>query len=468
MNVRTTADIANAVAGWFAGGGAYHAYYMWHGGNNYGRTAASAIATKYADDVCLHSDGTPNEPKYTQLSRLQHLIADRAEVLLSQNPNRTMLPYWNGMAWANGTQQFVYSYPPSMYFVVNQFQNPISVLYRNQNITVSAKSVRIYDDNMIILYDSANYSDINSNNTEIVPIVAGPLEWRTWSEPTVSSLPFVSSPKPIEQLIITEDETIYLWYRRNVTLNHTSSQILLQVQTRQGNALLIFMDGKYLAEFNNHEAGLDYIDAKILLDLSNFTINQQHLLEILSISLGLHSGVPAYNLDYKGIVGNVWLDGQLLVDNQTETNFWQHQKGLVGENLQIFTEKGSVEVPWNSDWTKSINKTITWFQARFDLDHLIREDTNTNPILLDAQGLNRGHIFINGNDIGLYWLIQAVCQTTPGWCTQTQTGCVEPTQRYYHIPPDWVMPKNNLITVFDDLGAPSPGSVGLVQRIIIN
>jgi hypothetical protein len=46
--------------------------------------------------ACLHSDGTPNEPKYTRLSRLQHLIADRSEVLLSQDSIRTSLPYWNG------------------------------------------------------------------------------------------------------------------------------------------------------------------------------------------------------------------------------------------------------------------------------------------------------------------------------------------------------------------------------------
>jgi hypothetical protein len=29
------------------------------------------------------------------------------------------------------------------------------------------------------------------------------------------------------------------------------------------------------------------------------------------------------------------------------------------------------------------------------------------------------------------------------------------------------MAKNNLLTVFDDLGASSPGSVGLVQRVVI-
>ncbi len=30
------------------------------------------------------------------------------------------------------------------------------------------------------------------------------------------------------------------------------------------------------------------------------------------------------------------------------------------------------------------------------------------------------------------------------------------------------MPKNNLITIFDDLGAPSPESVNIVQRAVIN
>jgi hypothetical protein len=39
-------------------------------------------------------------------------------------------------------------------------------------------------------------------------------------------------------------------------------------------------------------------------------------------------------------------------------------------------------------------------------------------------------------------------------------------QRYYHIPSDWLMAKNNLLTIFDELGASSPGSVGLVQRIV--
>ncbi|CAF3955135.1 unnamed protein product, partial [Rotaria sp. Silwood1] len=199
-----------------------------------------------------------------------------------------------------------------------------------------------------------------------------------------------------------------------------------------------------------------------------FNKNQQYLFEILSISFELFSGVYENSFDQKGIDSNIWLDGELL-DNQTETNFCNHQKGLFGEYLQIYTEQGSSKVTWDTQWIKGINKPISWFQARFDLDHRIREDANANPILLDAQGLNRGHAFINGNDLRLYWLIQSICQNnSPCACQHAQTNCLKPTQRYYHIPSNWLKSKNNLITIFDDFGAPSSASVGLVQRILTN
>ena len=463
--IRTTSNLAYSVAEWFAGGGAYHAYYMWHGGNNYGRTASSGITTLYADDVLLHADGTANEPKYTQLSRLQNLVASRAEVILSQDPTTAGLPYWNGTAWVIGAQQFLYSYLPTTHFLINQFGQSVTVLFHNQSISMAGQSVLIYDDNMTLLWDSANVSGIHTDNTQIVPVIVGPLQWQTWSETPTSNLPVITSPKPIEQLQITNDETIYLWYRRNITLTETSSKTIVSVQTRTANALLFFLDGQYLGEFDNHQHSKSSLTATVSLDLSTFKPNQQYLFEILSISLGLDTGYGQNSFEYKGIVGDVSLGGQLLVNDAT--NLWEHQKGLIGEYLQIYTEQGSSKVNWDTQWTKGINKPITWFQARFDLDNVTAQDLNANPILLDAQGLNRGHAFINGNDIGLYWLIEGVCRdNVPCCCQQAQINCLEPTQRYYHIPSDWLMPKNNLITVFDDLGAPSPGSVGFVQRIV--
>lgn len=180
--------------------------------------------------------------------------------------------------------------------------------------------------------------------------------------------------------------------------------------------------------------------------------------------INTHAGPRKF--ENKDIVGNVTPNGQLLMNDHD--NPWVHQKGLVGEYYQIYTEEGSSKVDWDSQWTKGIDKPITWFQARFDLDHLAQQDTNANPVLLDAQGLTRGHAFINGNDIGLFWSVESICNgRVPGACQQAFVNCYEPTQRYYHIPSDWLKPKDNLITIFDDSGAHSPGSVSLVQRVVL-
>ena len=258
-----------------------------------------------------------------------------------------------------------------------------------------------------------------------------------------------------------------MWYRRNISLTQPSAQSVVKVETRKANSLLFFLGGQFLGVFDNINHDHGTITATLTLNLSQFLPNQQYLFEILSVSLGIDNfNIGPNNFDYKGIVGDVSLDGQSLLGNAT--NLWEHQKGLVGEARQIYTEPGSKTVEWDPKWTKAINKPVTWFQTYFDLDHLAREDLNANPVLLDALGLNRGHAFVNGNDIGLYWLVEGTCDVSaPCCCQQDQINCNQPTQRYYHIPSDWLTAKNNLLTVFDDLGASSPESVGLVQRIIV-
>jgi hypothetical protein len=297
---------------------------MWHSGNNYGQTACAGVTTLYSDDVSLHSDGTPNEPKYTQLSRLHHLIADYGEVLVSQDSTRLSIPWWDGKEWRNDSQFFVYSYLPSIHFICNQINFPFVVLFRNQNISMSGRSVQKYDNNMILLWNSANYSDIASNNNEIIPVVVGPLQWQIWSELVLSDLPKITSLNPIEQLIITDDDTVYLWYRRNVTLKQASAKAIIRVQTRIANALLFFLNGQFLGEFDNRAHTTGPVEAFIAVDLSHFKPNQPYLFEILSLTIGVYSGVGANYFEQKGIAGNVWLDGQLLSNN--ETNLWEHQK----------------------------------------------------------------------------------------------------------------------------------------------
>ncbi|CAF1602324.1 unnamed protein product, partial [Didymodactylos carnosus] len=236
--------------------------------------------------------------------------------------------------------------------------------------------------------------------------------------------------------------------------------VLVTVQTRKSNALLFFLNGQYLGEFDNHQHVQGNVNARVSLDMSSFNPGE-HLLEILSISLGLDNGVSANSFEYKGIVGDVTISGVSIKHAE-----WQHQKGLVGEYLQVYTAQGTSKVQWNHEWVESIQKPVTWFQTKFDLSVPI-QDLNASPLLMDANGLGRGHAYINGNDLGLYWLIAGECSDEPPCCCQqAQKNCMLPTQRFYHIPPDWLQAKNNLLTIFEDLGAQSPGSVSIVRRII--
>ncbi|KAF1775997.1 Galactose-binding domain-like [Phytophthora cactorum] len=75
-----------------------------------------------------------------------------------------------------------------------------------------------------------------------------------------------------------------------------------------------------------------------------------------------------------------------------------------------------------------------------------------SSILLDFLGLTRGRAYINGHDLGRYWLIN-------------DEG--DFVQRYYHVPRDWlVKDRENLLIVFDELGG-SVTDVRLVSSAMV-
>ena len=79
-------DAARATMAWFARGGAHANYYMFAGGNNFGRTEGDAITTAYATDVNVCPDGLPNEPKFTHLGNMHAALASAAKILLDDDP----------------------------------------------------------------------------------------------------------------------------------------------------------------------------------------------------------------------------------------------------------------------------------------------------------------------------------------------------------------------------------------------
>lgn len=74
--------------------------------------------------------------------------------------------------------------------------------------------------------------------------------------------------------------------------------------------------------------------------------------------------------------------------------------------------------------------------------------------------------------MGRYWLkiIQGDCK--PCYYNETfqrsscNIGCGEPSQRYYHIPNDWLYSKNNLLVIFEEIGG-DPSNIKIIQVINI-
>lgn len=85
--------------------------------------------------------------------------------------------------------------------------------------------------------------------------------------------------------------------------------------------------------------------------------------------------------------------------------------------------------------------------------------------------MGKGQIWVNGESIGRYWTAFATgdcshCSYTgtykPNKC---QTGCGQPTQRWYHVPRSWLKPSQNLLVIFEELGG-NPSTISLVKRSV--
>jgi beta-galactosidase len=426
IGVRSPENLAYSVASWIAAGGSYHAYYMYHGGNHYGLNAASSITNMYADDVNLRSDGTTNEPKYSHLGRLHKLAAKHASTLMNQDTIVPMpLQWWNKDHWEQGTQQLSYTYGRGIHeitFIKNSASITAGTLFLNKNFTLAPSSVVIVDASLNVLYNTSHVQD-QAISMVPVPVVEN-LEWSVYQEPTGiiqpivagKKVPIIFSKTPREQLNVTEDDTARLWYRANVT---TSQSVNLVVNTRRANSLLVFQDGVYKGEWNNADHG----DGNVTANFSFASTAGTHLLEILSVSLGLNNGVSADHFERKGVVGAVVLNGKDITGSG-----WYHQKGLVGEIFSFDSPAGRDLVTWNKDWKAATGKPLVWYEAAFDLHEHIVRNAVTHPVLVNITGLQRGHIYVNGFDIGMYWNLAGQCTGSVPCCSLDQTKCGQPTQ----------------------------------------
>ena len=447
---RTPQEMAYVILAWFARGGRYHNYYMWYGGNNMGRQAAMGITNKYADGVNLHHDMLPNEPKRTHLAKLHKVIHRISHVLLhseTQAHNPMYLLHYNNITrqYERSTQQMAFVYDNEagqIVFIENSASLEIKVRYKNHYIVMQPMSIIVLDESnkkFSFLYDSSKitYDSLRTNRVYSQLKIRMDL-FVAWSESVKDiTKDAVTEKRPLEQLGVTQDETEYLFYQTKVT-NPVVDKVdhELTVETSKANALLVFRDENFEGAVDDHDVNPGFIKLTLKIQSNGRPFH----LTILSVSLGLSFAVEANFVEQKGIVGKVSINGADITNQM-----WSHRPKLTGEILQVYTNDGSEQVHWNSDYKKYTNTSLTWFKTTFTVE----EYSDDHSLLLHLVGFGRGHFYVNGIDLGRYWLIKMV-------------GSSKYVQEYYFIPPDVVKHGPNLLVIGEELGAPDPSKATLV------
>jgi len=273
--------------------------------------------------------------------------------------------------------------------------------------------------------------------------------WTHWLEPIGGGVgrDKIQQPKPVEQtqaLLQARIWSDYVWYETSFTVQHPLLQnATLVVQTQKSNSLVVFLNDDYAGEANHHDPGEGDMTLSIRLGSLRHGTYQ---LAILSESLGYFNlvGNDQYTRRQKkkGITGSVLLKGgveknQSYVQQLVDGRMWNTSPGLGGSPpTPRALSSSSSSAPGSCGWSRALFETPDMNALR----------SNNEALFLDVT-MGRGHVWLNGRDLGRYWNI-----TRPD-----RNGNSVYSQRTYLFPPDLLNPPNerrlNEVLFFNALGA---------------
>lgn len=459
-HTRAPENVAYAVARFIAEGGAGVNYYMWHGGTNFGRESMYLQTTSYDFNAPLDEYGLPTT-KSRHLARLHHHLSAHAELLLTHQPQAHPL----------GDEQHAYTCgdgAASLTFLCNDdVQTAATIPWDGRSYTLPPRAVLLLRDGDL-LFDSTRIDPEDHISRSLRPSAATLTPFAAWEEPLPAAWPValaacvppVERPQPVEQLALTHDTTDYCWYTAQLTVPSADADAPSGTLTIRGVAdvVHVFVDGQLKATSQTP------IEARGPLDGPHFTQSfaldlppGEHDLALLCCALGLIKGdwmLGDTNMaeERKGIWGDVsWNDTPL-------SGPWTLRPGLAGEHMALYGAGGAL-AHWASgqDAQDTRNRPLTWWRAAFQRPQGLSDE---NGLALDMRGMNKGIAWLNGRCIGRYWLTPATGQTDSWLADPVRDDRVgEPTQRYYHLPLEWLR-DDNVLVLFEELGG-DPASMRL-------
>ena len=335
-----------------------------------------------------------------------------------------------------------------------------------------------------------------------------------------------------EQLNITNNDSDYLWYTFWISANTTltvqpEGEMTITVNKYGWDGIhYVYVNGKetnqlYIPDPSiegavNSKKNLQFGSSKLMLASLSFSKKDPHMtisssstfndhlrIDILSVAMGLSNVAPGPS-STKGVI-NVTnactrsnpFGTRKHKETMTYTQFWT-QWVLLGEEMKVYTNRGSSSINWTpipilslyNDFQEEGTKTVDyltdsliWLQGNFDLPDKYRSFAGKSlpdqtGLVANLTGLNKGVAYVNGFNIGRYWLKNGECVPSTierhhssnedtnaagkgedpncapprhgPHCYIHWKGCNRPTQDLYHIPFQVLLPTNNLITFFEE------------------
>jgi hypothetical protein len=476
-HLRDAGEIGGEILRFMAVGGSGFNYYMWHGGTNFDRTAMYLQTTEYDLDSPLNEYGEPTE-KSRLLRQLHHALLEHQDILLTGQRREEILPADASIftvRWEHENQKLLASFNTSA---------------RARNLSLSGLSARKHPATSAALWEWRHeawqplWKSWKNPASKSAPSArwrpaATRAEWLAYTEPSLlKRCDAIVSPAPLEQLLLTHDESDYCWYATETVAAKTGAASLRL--SRAGDFLYVFVNDRLVAQTEGalleirgptvpaSEASVVVVNPLEEQISPGKSSGYEHLfsiplrkgrnrIAILACSMGLIKGDWQLGLpmqyERKGIWDAVYLDDKPLKN-------WRHYPRLMGERLRL-PESSSDEF-FPKAWKAHARRAaLTWYLKRFALTS--RERNDDFVWAFDAQGLAKGFIWINGHGLGRFWQIPA---NGPGADAHPPiihlAGRDQPTQRFYRIPPAWLQPENRLV-VLSESGA-KPGVNSLVRR----
>ncbi|CAL9757931.1 unnamed protein product [Musa acuminata subsp. burmannicoides] len=442
---RPAEELAFQVARFFQTKGTLQNYYMYHGGTNFGRTSGGPyIVTSYDYDAPLDEYGYTRQPKWGHLKELHASIKLMEKALTYGEVEEVNLDNELTITKYSGD-----GVNPAC-FLSNQNSNLNATIdYEGSTYFLPAWSVSILPDCKSEVYNTAKVKTqtslmVKKRNTAMEASEVLYWSWRP-ERLGISAKGFGSTftvNNLLEQKSVTLDESDYLWYT-----TRQKEEFTLTVNTT-GHILHAFVNDRLVGSSQYGLAGQ-----------LNFTFERKvwfnpgrNVISLLSATVGLQNYGAYYDLAPTGIVGGpVKLIGEnttLDLSNYT----WSYKIGLDGEVRQIHLDRRAVK--WHSGMFPT-NRPFTWYKATF------QAPLGLEAVVVDLLGMGKGTAWVNGNSIGRFWPNYTASADGCHECdyrgtfssNKCQTGCGEPSQRWYHVPRSFLkLGEPNTLMLFEEAG----------------